>query len=118
MSKIEEYKKAKLVAERAEAQIALALGRDPLADSHELRLLRDSGSCYVIRSGYTVYGKPSYYTAMDETTQSYLVEAINENIERLASRAIEIAKSRAEALRPYAKEEAEAVLRALEEVTC
>lgn len=118
MSKIEEYKKAKLVAERAEAQIALALGRDPLADSHELRLLRDSGSCYVIRSGYTIHGKPSYYTALDETTQSYLALAINEGIEHLANRAIEIAKSHAEALRPFAKAEAEAVLRDMEGVTC
>jgi len=118
MSKIEDYKKAKRIAENVERSINCALGKDRKDnDKHYIQISYNgkhtdswSDAIMYLHASYGYYGCSSGYSAMNENVAKYMTKAINEYLISISNRAIELAKKDTEKARLEAENEAREVL--------
>ena len=68
-----------------------------------------------LRASYGYYGSSSGYSAMNKHVATYMVEALNNHIEKIAGEAIELARQDMMKAKEDAREEAEEVLGVLGE---
>ena len=126
MSKIDQYNEARRDASTIAEDVSKALGRDRSDnDKHsarcaftrcagrlEGRIEGESFSPMLFRvdCSYGYYGSSSGYSATSNALGKYLAKAINERMESLLDRAVELAAVDAEKARKDAEEEARHVL--------
>lgn len=120
MSKIAAYRKAKARAERVRQKLLAALGRDhAYTENHNLwvRFVTLDFGVAVLHIGgtYSYKGMSTIYNPIDGNVGMYLARAINEYMEQIAERAIELAEEDVAKARREAEEEAREVLRELRE---
>lgn len=118
MSKIDQYNEARRVAAMIAENVSKALGRDRSDnDKHSARcaFTRIGGESFSpmlfrVDCSYGYYGSSSGYSATSNALGKYLAKAINERMESLLDRAVELAAVDAEKARKDAEEEARHVL--------
>lgn len=117
MSKIDEYKKIKNIAQQVKTNYLGAHGLDSdNNDKHHVlasfwKCMDDwNDAAIVIHASYGYYGSSSGYSAMDEKTAEYITKALNNNLSKIFKEAVELAEKDVEKARLAAKEEAEQVL--------
>jgi hypothetical protein len=118
MSKIEEFNKAKNVADRVADSVAKCLGLDRTDnDKHIARAIfckitsdPFSPMMLLIDCSYGYYGSSSGYSATSPELGKYLVAAINSRIKELLDDAAGLARADAHRARIAAQEEAKYVL--------
>jgi len=118
MTKIEEYKEAKRIANSVAEATRLALGRDgPRNDKHSFRCSfinianqQWTPMCFQIEASYGYYGSSSGYTVTSKELGGYLAKAINLNATALLDCASKLSADDAERARKAAEDEARAVL--------
>jgi hypothetical protein len=123
MTKIEEYKAAKRIADSIARDVACTLGRDsPRNDKHHLYVKFShliggdwSPMCFQIEAHYGYYGSSSGYSATSEELGKYLAKAIYDHRSTLLDHAAKLAAEDAEKARKAAEEEAREVLQATTE---
>ena len=118
MTKIEEYKKAKVVAAQIASATEHCLGRDgPRNDKHRFSCSFShivsqqwTPMCFQIEASYGYYGSSSGYTVTSEELGRYLAKAINLHAATILDCATKLAADDAEKARKAAEDEAKAVL--------
>lgn len=118
MSKIEEFHKAKAVADLVARSVRCALGRDDSRnDKHNVTVHFDglsrgdwSDMQFRMHASYGYYGSSSGYSATSAELGKYLAIAIAKNSALLLDYAVKLAADDAEEARKAAEAEAKAVL--------
>jgi squalene cyclase len=128
MSKINDYKNQVTITKNIESELNLAMGY--YKDGSQLNSTNDKHRLYIKYSGkhtddwcnalfylhasYGFYGSSSGYSAMNKNVATYMEKAINQYIQQIAKRAIELAKEDQEKARKEAEDEAKEVLKLTE----
>ena len=128
MSKIDKYNEQTTITRNVVSDLNLAMGYHE--DGNSLNSNNDKHSFYFryigkhtdswsdaifyLHASYGYYGSSSGYSAMDKNVARYMEKAINQFIQQIAKRAIELAKEDQEKARKEAEDEAKEVLKLTE----
>lgn len=118
MSKIEEYKAAKYIAEKIKTAVTHALGRDSSSNDKHCVTVAFTGLAkadwsdmqFQVHASYGYYGNSSGYSATSNELGQYLAKAIQHYAATLLDHAVGLAAADAEKARKAAEDEAKAVL--------
>lgn len=118
MAKIDDFNKAKNVADRIAGQVAKCLGRD--SSDNDKRTARASfckladapfsPMMFMVDCSYGYYGSSSGYSATSADLGKFLAAAINNRMTELLDEAVILARADAEKARVAAQEEAKSIL--------